>query len=332
VDSLAGWLEAGEGGAGRVLPTGPGVLDYTLREPWGVCALVLGSARPLRAATRSVLPALAAGNAVIVKPSELASIGLLRLAELAERAGVPRGMLHVATGDAATGAALAGDAGVDHVTFAGSLATGREVAAACAARGVPALLAPTGTGVQIAFADADVERAVAGAVAALLDGECDGVRLLLARAIHDEVVVRLMAAIGALRVGPGAEDLDLGPLISEERLARVQATLAAARGDGATVVGGEPLSGLLMRPALVTGAGARLSGPVLGALAFDEEWEGVAAAGSAPSAVVWTRDLSRAHRVAAHLRAERVGVNGAPPPTGGRLDAYSRARRVSVTL
>ena len=134
LDYYAGSIERLEG---RQIPLGPDVLDYTVREPWGVCAQIIPFNYPLQVTARCAAPALAAGNAVIVKPSELASVTPLRFAEFAEEAGVPRGMIQVATGDGATGAALVEHPGVDHVTFVGSAATGAAVAAACGAPAGP---------------------------------------------------------------------------------------------------------------------------------------------------------------------------------------------------
>ncbi|HET6551221.1 MAG TPA: aldehyde dehydrogenase family protein, partial [Solirubrobacter sp.] len=131
LDYYAGSIERLEG---RTIPLGPQALDYTLREPWGVCAQIIPWNYPLQVAARCAAPALAAGNAVILKPSELASLTPLRLAEFAETAGVPRGMIQVATGAGETGAALVAHLGVDHVTFVGSAETGAQVAAACARR------------------------------------------------------------------------------------------------------------------------------------------------------------------------------------------------------
>src|SRR4051794_29045939 len=121
LDYYAGSLERLEG---RQIPLGPDLLDYTVREPWGVCAQIIPWNYPLQVAARCAAPALAAGNAVILKPSELASVTPLRLAELAERAGVAKGLLQVATGHGPVGAALVEHPGVDHVTFVGSAATG----------------------------------------------------------------------------------------------------------------------------------------------------------------------------------------------------------------
>ncbi len=135
LEYYAGSIERLEG---RTIPLGPDALDYTLREPWGVCGQIIPWNYPLQVTARCAAPALAAGNAVILKPSELASITPLRFGELAERAGVPRGMIQIATGHGETGAALVEHPGVDHVTFVGSAATGALVAAACAKRLAPA--------------------------------------------------------------------------------------------------------------------------------------------------------------------------------------------------
>ncbi len=317
LDGCAGAIEQG-----RVVPHGPGVLEYTAREPWGVCAVILAPADPLRVSARRAAPALGAGNAVILKPSAHASIAPLRLAELAEEAGVPRGMLQVATGGDAAGAALVEHAGVDHVTFAGSAASSAAVAAACARRLAPLALEPAGGPVAVLFADADLERAVKALLCELRAGP----RVLVERALHDEAIERLEAAVRALTVRPAIEDPDVGPLISEHALDRTLALL-----DGAAIVcGGGRRGGLFLEPALVTGAHAAIPGPVLCAAAFDDEHEAVALAGS-PVVSVWTRDLARGHRVADGVRADCVLVNSAGGPDGvDALPAYSRAKRVLV--
>jgi aldehyde dehydrogenase (NAD+)/betaine-aldehyde dehydrogenase len=349
LDYYAGSIERLEG---RRIPRGPGLLDYTVREPWGVCAQVLPSSHPLQVAARRAAPALAAGNAVIVKPSELASLTPLRLAELAAAAGVPRGMIQVATGDGAAGAALAAHPGVDHVTFVGSAATGTRVAEACARRLAPLELELAGRSSDVVFADADLGAAVPAIVRALVRNAgrsgSAGSRLLAERAIHDELAARVAAALEALTLGPGPEDPDLGPLISERRLERALALLARARASGATIVtGGEHAGGLLLQPTLVTGAGPEheifqeeVSGPVLFALPFADEHEAVEVANATPHVLVagvWTRDLGRAHRVAAGIRAGQVLVNsdGVERSCGESVEAllaYSRLKNVRVAL
>jgi aldehyde dehydrogenase (NAD+)/betaine-aldehyde dehydrogenase len=363
LDYYAGSIERLEG---RTIPLGPGFHDYTVREPWGVCAQVIPWNYPLQVTARCAGPALAAGNAVILKPSELASVTPLRLAEHAEAAGVPRGMLQVATGAGETGAALVEHPGVDHVTFVGSAATGTVVAQACARRLAPLELELGGKSPNVVFADADLDAAVPAVVGALIQNagqSCSaGTRLLVERAVYDETVARVAAALEAVTVGPGIEDPQLGPLISERQLERALGMLAGARAEGATVVtGGEHTGGLFLQPTLVTEVRPEAEifqeevfGPVLCALPFAGEREAVALANATAYGLVagvWTRDLARAHRVAAAVRAGQVYVNaygvggGVELPFGGvgrsgygrgkgieALLAYSQVKNVCVAL
>ena len=362
LDYYAGSIERLEG---RQIPLGPDVLDYTVREPWGVCAQIIPWNYPLQVTARCAAPALAAGNAVIVKPSELASVTPLRFAEFAEDAGVPRGMIQVATGDGATGAALAGHAGVDHVTFVGSAATGAKVAEGCARRLVPVELELGGKSPNVVFADADLAKAIPAIVAALIQNagqSCSaGTRLLVERAAFDEVVERVAVALDEVTIGPGIEDRQLGPLISPPQLQRATRMLDAAREQGAGVRGGEHRGGLYLAPALVTHVtpamelfGEEVFGPVLTASAFDSDRDGIALANATPYGLVagvWTRDLSRAHRVAAGIRAGQIFVNsygvggGVELPFGGMkrsgigrgkgieaLLAYSQVKNVCIAL
>jgi aldehyde dehydrogenase (NAD+)/betaine-aldehyde dehydrogenase len=303
---------------------------------------------------------------VILKPSELASITPLRLAELAAGAGVPRGMLQVATGDGKVGAALVADPGVAHVTFVGSAANGVRVAEACARRLAPLELELGGKSPNVVFADADLDAAVPAIVRALIQNagqSCSaGSRLLVERAIHHEVVQLVAAAFEALTIGPGIEDPDLGPLISQRQLDNAERMLATAREQGATIVtGGEHLQGLFLQPTLVTNVSPEselfreeVFGPVLCAVPFAGEREAIQLANATAYGLVagvWTRDLGRAHRVAAGIQAGQVFVNtygvggGAELPFGGMkrsgygrgkgieaLHAYSQLKNVCVAL
>jgi aldehyde dehydrogenase (NAD+) len=363
LDYYAGSIERLEG---RQIPLGPDVLDYTVREPWGVCGQIIPWNYPLQITARCAAPALAAGNAVIIKPSELASITPLRFAHLAEEAGVPRGMLLVATGGGATGAALPGHEQVDHVTFVGSAATGTRVAEACARRLAPLELELGGKSPNVVFADADLDKAVPAIVNALIQNagqSCSaGSRLLVERAIYDETIARVAKALEAVRIGPGAEDPDLGPLISERQLTRAKTMLVTARDQGATIAtGGEHTHGLFLQPTLVTDVTPEMEifqeevfGPVLAAMPFDDDREAVALANATRYGLVagvWTSDLSRAHRVAAGIRAGQVFVNtygvggGVELPFGGMkrsghgrgkgidaLLAYSQVKNVCIAL
>jgi aldehyde dehydrogenase (NAD+)/betaine-aldehyde dehydrogenase len=347
LEYYAGSIERLEG---RTIPLGPDALDYTLREPWGVCGQIIPWNYPLQVTARCAAPALAAGNAVILKPSELASITPLRFAELAERAGVPRGMIQIATGHGETGAALVEH--VDHVTFVGSAETGAKVAAACAKRLLPLDLELGGKSPNVVFADADLDRAVPAIVSSLLQNagqSCSaGSRLLVERTIFDETIARVASSFDAVKIGPGIEDPDLGPLISDKQLQRALRMLETAKQAGASVKGGDHTD-LFMQPTLVTDVHPEMEifqeevfGPVLAAMPFADEREAIALANGTPYGLVagvWTHDLGRAHRVAAGIRAGQVFVNGygvgggVELPFGGTgRSGYGRGKGVEALL
>ena len=350
LEYYAGSIERLEG---RTIPLGPHALDYTIREPWGICGQIIPWNYPLQVTARCAAPALAAGNAVILKPSELASITPLRFAELAERAGVPRGMIQIATGHGATGAALVEHPGVDHVTFVGSAATGALVAAACAKRLAPLDLELGGKSPNVVFADADLEQAVPAIVSSLLQNagqSCSaGSRLLVERTIYEETIARVATSFEAVKIGPGLEDPDLGPLISEKQLQRAIGMLRTASDAGATIVTGGGHTALFMQPTLVTDVKPEMEifqeevfGPVLAALPFDDERHAIALANGTPYGLVagvWTHDLGRAHRVAAGIRAGQIFVNGygvgggVELPFGGTgRSGYGRGKGVEALL
>jgi aldehyde dehydrogenase (NAD+)/betaine-aldehyde dehydrogenase len=351
LDYYAGSIERLEG---RQIPLGPDVLDYTVREPWGVCAQIIPWNYPLQVTARCAAPALAAGNAVIVKPSELASITPLRFAHLAEEAGVPRGMIQIATGHGATGAALAQHERVDHVTFVGSAATGARVAEACAKRLAPIELELGGKSPNVVFADADLDRAVPAIVSALIQNagqSCSaGSRLLVENAIYDETINRVAAALQAVTIGPGNEDKDLGPLISLRQLERATSMLATAKTQGATIAtGGEHTTGLYLQPTLVTDVQPEMEifqeevfGPVLTAMPFNDDRHAINLANATPYGLVagvWTRELSRAHKIAAGIRAGQVFVNaygvggGVELPFGGmKRSGHGRGKGIDALL
>jgi aldehyde dehydrogenase (NAD+)/betaine-aldehyde dehydrogenase len=246
------------------------------------------------------------------------------------------------------------DPGVDHVTFVGSAANGMRVAEACARRLRPLELELGGKSPNVVFADADLDAAVPAIVDALIQNagqSCSaGSRLLVEASAHDELVARVAAAFEALTIGPGIDDPDLGPLISERQLENARRMLAGARAHGATVVtGGEHLDGLFLQPTLVTGVapGAELFreevfGPVLCAVPFADEREAVELANATAYGLVagvWTRDLARAHRVAGAIQAGQVFVNtygvggGVELPFGGmKRSGYGRGKGVEALL
>lgn len=345
---------------GQTLPYQPGFTVLTLREPHGVTGHIIPWNYPLQIFGRSVGAALAAGNACVVKPAEDACLSLLRLAELTAEAGVPAGAINVVTGlGAEAGAALAGHAGVDHLSFTGSPDTGTRVAQAAAVHHHPVTLELGGKSPQVVFADADFDVAVPVIVNAVVQNAgqtCSaGSRLIAERSRYDELLDRLAHAFARLRVGPAAADLDCGPLIRATQLERVRGFLSQARHDGlAQVAAGEiveqaPAGGYYQAPVLVRDvpvthrlAQEEVFGPVLAAMPFGSEREAVRLANSTRFGLVagvWTRDGARALRVARALRCGQVFINnygaggGIELPFGGmKSSGYGREKGLEGLL
>jgi aldehyde dehydrogenase (NAD+) len=327
---------------GETLPFRDGYTVLTLREPHGVTGHIVPWNYPMQIIGRSVGAALAAGNACVLKPAEEACLTALAVAALAAEAGLPAGALNVVAGlGEEAGAALAAHPGVRHLSFTGSVETGARVQAAAAAHAAPVTLELGGKSPQIVFADADLDRALAFLVGAGVQNAgqtCSAAsRILVERAVFDEVLGRMAARYRALRAGPATADLDLGPLISARQKARVEGYLALAP-DGATVARGQlvadaPAGGHYVAPALLAGlppdhrlAQEEIFGPVQVVIPFEGEDEAAALANGTPFGLVagvWTRDGGRQLRLARRLRAGQVFVNdygaggGVELPFGG---------------
>jgi len=329
---------------GHTIPYPPGYTVLTWREPHGVTGHVIPWNYPLQIFGRSVGGALAAGNACVVKPAEDACLSLLRLAELAAEVGFPAGALNLVTGlGAEAGAAIAAHAGVDHVSFTGSPATGAQVAAAAAGRHCPVTLELGGKGPQVVFADADLDAAVPVIVNAIVQNAgqtCSaGSRLLVERSRYEELLERLAPRFSGLRTGPALADLDCGPLIRASQRERVQGFLDEANdGRMATVAAGSvepdaPQGGYYVAPRLLRDvpvtsrlACEEVFGPVLAAMPFEDEHDAVRIANATPYGLVagvWTRDGARQLRMARAIRSGQVFVNnygaggGVELPFGG---------------
>ncbi len=329
---------------GDTIPYTPGYTVLTWREPLGVTGHIIPWNYPMQIFGRSVGGALAAGNACVVKPAEDACLSLLRIAELSAEAGLPEGALNVVTGlGREAGMALASHAGIDHLSFTGSPATGALVAQEAAKRHCPVTLELGGKGPQIVFADADLDAAVPVIVNAIVQNAgqtCSaGSRLLVERSRYEELLERLAGVFSALRVGPALDDLDCGPLIRASQLDRVRGFLADASRDKlpvagqGSIVGAAPSSGYYVAPTLVRDvpAASRLAreevfGPVLAAMPFDDEAQAIALANGTEFGLVagvWTRDGGRQLRMARAVRAGQVFVNsygaggGVELPFGG---------------
>lgn len=328
---------------GETIPLGPERLAFTLLEPLGVTAHIVPWNFPINLAMRSVAPALAAGNAAIVKPAEETPLSALLFAEICDEAGLPAGVINVVTGygDEA-GAALVTHERVAGVTFTGSVETGKGVMRAAADNVVPVALELGGKSPQIIFADADLDRAVEDTITSIFTTNAGQIcsaasRLLLHRDVRDEYLDRLRARAGALRVGPPAEEPDMGPLVSGEHRDRVVEHIRGAAGEGARLVagGGRPRGlerGFFVEPSIFDGvrpemriAREEVFGPVLAVMDFDDEGGAAELANATPYGLVagiYTRDIERAMTLARSIQAGQVWINqwdtaGEETPFGG---------------
>jgi aminomuconate-semialdehyde/2-hydroxymuconate-6-semialdehyde dehydrogenase len=309
------------------LPMDSGHHAYTRFEPAGVAAAIAPWNFPLMLETWKVAPALAWGNTVVLKPAEDTPASATMLARLALQAGFPPGVLNVVQGygpDSA-GAALTRDPRVDRITFTGESGTGRAISAAAAANLTPVSLELGGKGANLVFADADLPAAVDWSIRAIFSNAGQvclaGSRLYVQRRVYGEFLDRFCAAADALRIGdPKVPDTQLGPLASEEHYRKVRSYVEAVEAQGGKIItGGVGDHGWVVRPTVVVDAPPdapvsteEIFGPVVVVRPFDTEEQAVAAANDTRyglNAMVFTENLSRAHRVSAALRAGTVWAN-----------------------
>lgn len=368
--TFAGWADKIEG---RVIP-GPDHLgrpshSYTIREPVGVAAAILPWNAPLMIAIWKLGPALATGCTVVVKPAEEAPLSVLYLANLIEEAGFPAGVVNVVPGRGdVAGASLVSHPLVDKISFTGSPEVGRAIATAAAAHFKRVTLELGGKAPVILFADSDLDSAILAAGRGIFANSgqvcAAGSRILVERSLKDRVVEGLVSEAKARRQGdPLDTKTTMGTLISQKQLDRVLSYIEKGKAEGARLaVGGErlPRKGYFVQPTVfdqvsnqMTIAREEIFGPVASVIAFESEDEAIKIANDTEyglSANIWTRDVRRAHSLAAKLRVGTVWVNGGGTPDpraawGGRglsgigrdlgwsaIQSYTEEKIVNVLL
>jgi aldehyde dehydrogenase (NAD+) len=330
---------------GETIPSARDLFIYTEREPLGVIAHITPWNSPVNQWARGVAPSLAAGNTVVLKPSEIAPISSIVIARLLSDWGLPEGAANVVFGrGSVTGEALTAHDLVPHIAFTGSVRGGSAVMTAAARRIASVGLELGGKSPSIVCPDADLDAALAAAIGAMKRNAgqtCFATtRMIVHRGLHDVFVERLAKQAAALRQGPALEDPDLGPLASAAQLKRVRSLVSTGLSEGAKMVGPittlhpqkEPPAGYFFPPTILVGVRPRMTveqeevfGPVQCVISYDDEAEAIAIANDSDyglSAGVFTRDASAARRIASALEAGQVHINrypagGIETPFGG---------------
>jgi aldehyde dehydrogenase (NAD+) len=329
---------------GETIPFQNGYTVMTIWEPHGVTAHIVPWNYPLQMTGRSVAPALAMGNAIVLKPAEDTSLTALALARLAEEAGFPPGAFNVVTGlGEEAGAALAAHPGISHISFTGSPEVGTLIQTAAAQRTIPVTLELGGKSPQVVFADADLDKAATTITRAIVQNAgqtCSaGSRVIIENSIYEELTSDLARRFKAVRVGASDQDLDMGPVVNAAQKNRIEGFLGMAKRDGLKILAqgeiGTNVSpdGYYVCPTLIGDvpwdhplAQQEIFGPVLVAIRMSDEAEALRIANSTEFGLVagvWTKDIGRGLRLAHGIKSGQVYVNnygaggGVELPFGG---------------
>ena len=343
---------------GEVINQGPNYHVYTRRDPFGVIGVILPWNAPLHQAARAIAPALATGNTVVAKPSEHTSASLVELARIAvEEAGLPPGVFNVVVGKGSViGPVMARHPLMRKISFTGGLTAGQELGRIAAERILPLTLELGGKSANIVFNDADLAAAAKGATRAFTwnSGQwcAAGTRLLVQEDIHDQFVEKFIAEVAALNVGPDFDSTS-GPITTEAQFKKIQSYFEVAKREGlkpaigGKVATGEHLgNGWYIEPTVYTGvnndmtlAREEIFGPIVCVIPFKDEADALRIANDSEfglGAGIWSRDISRVHRVAAGLDAGRIVVNEysggfVQTPCGGfKQSGYGREQGIDA--
>ncbi|KAF2102289.1 NAD-dependent aldehyde dehydrogenase [Rhizodiscina lignyota] len=336
----------------------PDMFDFTLREPYGVCALITPWNSPIGILANKLAPCLAAGNTCVVKPSEFTSASTMYFAKIVEKAGFPPGVFNVITGKAEVGKALVMHPVITKISFTGSVNVGRIIAKQGAENIVPVTLELGGKSANIILDDAELDKAIPGSVAGIFAASGQtciaGSRLLVHRTVYDQVLNGILERIKTIRFGdPQDLSTDIGPVAHAGQWETIQGFIKKAQDDGAKLLAGgrdasEKLGGLSVAPTVFGDvdpmshlAQNEVFGPVLGMIPFDTDEEAIKIANSTKyglGGAVWTTNVKRAHKIARRLNTGQVWVNtyrssATMAPFGGfKHSGYGKERGTEALL